>query len=252
MTCRFNVTLFSQPTKRTQSKELCIHSFNLQFLKWLNFCLLVICLYQKHIFRFFFLPAVQQTRAQDFERNRRRARRNQVKGEIRKETDFASLTDFVFHLQAVEPYRPPQREEARSNVDQNTTRRAIDGGVTKSPSESTTETAARLIFMTVHWAKKVKHFTELSHLDQVTLLRENWCKIFIINLVQWAMPFEMAPLVTEIVEKTAPEHLESALHSIGKLNEVVFTLVQLQLKSAEFSLLKSLALFNPGRFFLFS
>lgn len=193
--------------------------------------------------------AVQQTRAHDLERNRRRNRRTQVKGETRKEADFTSLSDFVLHLQEVEPYRLSQIAEARSNVHQNTTRRVPFRGVANTTSESITETAARLLFMTVHWAKKIRHFTELSHLDQVILLRENWCKIFVINLVQWAMPFEMAPLLADVVKNTAPEHLEGAIHSIGKLNEVVFTLVQLQLKSAEFSLLKSLALFNPGKIF---
>ncbi|EDO44574.1 predicted protein, partial [Nematostella vectensis] len=111
--------------------------------------------------------------------------------------------------------------------------------------EKTSEMAARLLFMTAHWAKKVKHFSELSHFDQVTLLRENWSKVFIINLVQWAMPFEIAPIVSDIVEKTPGQHLDKVLHTMGKLNEVVFKLVQLQLSRAEFSLLKALALFNP-------
>lgn len=196
--------------------------------------------------------AVQQTRAQDFERNRARNRRTQVKGEIRKETDFASLSDFVHHLQEVEPYRLLQSEEARSTVDQKSTRRVHFGGVANSTPESITETAARLLFMTAHWAKRIKHFTELSHLDQVILLQENWYKIFVINWVQWAMPIAVGPLFADIVQNTPPEHMESVIHSIGKLNEIVFTLVQLQLQNAEFSLMKSLALFNPGKTFFLS
>ena len=192
---------------------------------------------------------MQQTRAQDFEKGRRRNRRQQIKGDIRRQTDFVSLSDFVYHLQAVEPYQTPQtKSDARSALEENTAHSDSANVVPKlAAQENTTEIAARLLFMSIHWAKNVRHFAELSHFDQVTLLQENWSKIFVINFVQWAMPFELAPLVAEVVEKTSSEHLDRVLHNIGKLNEVVFKFVQLDLNRAEFSLLKALALFNPGK-----
>ena len=194
-----------------------------------------------------FFLAVQQTRAHDFEKGRKRHRRQQMKGDVRREADFVSLSDFVYHLQAVEPYQTPQtKSDARSTREENTTSNG-NASVQKLPAENTTEIAARLLFMSIHWAKNVRHFAELSHFDQVTLLQENWCKIFVINLVQWAMPFELAPLVADVVEKTPTEHLDRVLHNIGKLNEVVFKLVQLGLNRAEFTLLKALVLFNPGK-----
>jgi len=191
--------------------------------------------------------AVQQTRAQDFEKGRKRNRRQQMKGEIRRETDFVSLSDYVYHLQAVEPYQTPEtKSEARSTQKENTACSDSTYVVPElSVKENTSEIAARLLFMSIHWAKNVRHFAELSHFDQVTLLQENWYKIFVINLVQWAMPFEVAPLVGEVVQKTSSEHLDRVLHNIGKLNEVVFKLLQLGLNRAEFTLLKALALFNP-------
>ncbi|KXJ20293.1 COUP transcription factor 1 [Exaiptasia diaphana] len=193
--------------------------------------------------------AVQQTRLQDYEKQRKRQKRQHQKGEIRKETDFASLSDFVFHLQAVEPYCSSRLEKetssTSSNIKMNTSSKAHSSNGRPS-SEKTREMAARLLFMTVHWAKKVKHFSELSHFDQVTLLRENWCKVFIINLAQWAMPqFELAPLVDDATEKIPNGHLDKVLKNMGKLNEIVFKLVQLRMDRAEFSLLKALALFNP-------
>lgn len=158
------------------------------------------------------------------------------------------MSDFVYHLQAVEPYQTPQtKSDARSDREENTASSDSASVVQKLPVENTTEVAARLLFMSIHWAKNVRHFAELSHFDQVTLLQENWCKIFVINLVQWAMPFELAPLVADVVEKTPPGHLDLVLHNIGKLNEVVFKLVQLGLNRAEFTLLKALVLFNPGK-----
>ena len=192
--------------------------------------------------------AVQQTRVHDFEKGRKRHRRQQIKGDVRREADFVSLSDFVYHLQAVEPYQTPQtKNEARSSREEDTASNNNAGVVQKPPAENTTEVAARLLFMSIHWAKNVRHFAELSHFDQVRLLQENWCKIFVINLVQWAMPFELAPLVADVVEKTPTEHLDRVLHNIGKLNEVVFKLVQLGLNRAEFTLLKALVLFNPGK-----
>lgn len=192
--------------------------------------------------------AVQQTRAQDFEKGKRRNRRQQMKGDIRRKTDFISLSDFVYHLQSVEPYQTPQlKRDSRLPKDENNSFGRDSNGAPNLPvqRENTSEIAARLLFMSIHWAKNVRHFAELSHFDQVSLLQENWYKVFVINLVQWAMPFEIAPLVAEVVEKTSPEHLDRVLHNIGKLNEVVFKLVQLDLNVAEFSLLKALALFNP-------
>ena len=200
-----------------------------------------------------FSSAVQQTRTNEFEKGRKRHRSRQpLKGDIRREADFVSLSDFVYHLQAVEPYqRPPEtKSDTRSIAEDSTAARSESGSVhvaTKLPAESTTEIAARLLFMSIHWAKNVRHFAELSHIDQVSLLQENWCKIFVINLVQWAMPFELAPLVADVMEKTASEHVDRVLHNMGKLNEVVFKLVQLGLNRTEFTLLKALVLFNPGK-----
>ncbi|KAK3737530.1 hypothetical protein QZH41_010650, partial [Actinostola sp. cb2023] len=190
---------------------------------------------------------VQQTRLHDYDKHRKRQKRQHQKGELRKETDFASLSDFVLHLQAVEPYCCRSEKDtilSTSSVKIDTISKAGHSSNGRH-SEKTREMAARLLFMTVHWAKKIKHFSELSHFDQVTLLRENWCKVFIINLAQWAMPFELAPLVDEAIEKTPNEHLDKVLKNMGKLNEIVFKLVQLRLDRAEFSLLKALALFNP-------
>lgn len=193
--------------------------------------------------------AVQQTRAPDFEKGRRRNRRQQMKSDVRRETDFASLSDFVHHLQAVEPYQTTRtKNEARSTLEENNALYAVEGS-NVAPKlvvlENTTEIAARLLFMSIHWAKDVRHFSELSHFDQIILLQENWFKIFVINLVQWAMPFKLAPLVAEVVEKTPSEHLDDVLHKIGKMNEVVCKLLHLELDRAEFCLLKALALFNP-------
>lgn len=152
----------------------------------------------------------------------------------------------------MEPYQRPQtKSDTRSTGEENTTSNESANVVcTKLPIESTSEVAARLLFMSIHWAKNVRHFAELSHIDQVALLQENWCKIFVINLVQWAMPFELAPVVADVMEKTSREHLDRVLHNMGKLNEVVFKLVQLGLNRTEFTLLKALVLFNPGKKFM--
>lgn len=193
--------------------------------------------------------AVQQTRAQDFEKGRRRTRRHQTKSDIRRETDFVSLSDFVCHLQAVEPYQRQRtsKNEARSTSEESDA--YVVDSANAAPklavSENTTEIAARLLFMSIHWAKDVRHFSELSHFDQVVLLQENWYKLFVINLVQWAMPFEIAPLVADVVEKTPSQHLDGFLHNLGKLNEVVCKFLHLELDRAEFCLIKALALFNP-------
>ncbi|XP_034244936.1 photoreceptor-specific nuclear receptor, partial [Thrips palmi] len=60
--------------------------------------------------------------------------------------------------------------------------------------ETVYETAARLLFMAVKWAKNLPSFASLPFRDQVILLEESWSELFLLNAVQWCLPLEHAPL----------------------------------------------------------
>ena len=57
------------------------------------------------------------------------------------------------------------------------------------------EAAARLLFMSVKWAKNVPAFLSLPFRDQVVLLEEGWRELFVLGAAQFQMPLDAAPLV---------------------------------------------------------
>ena len=58
------------------------------------------------------------------------------------------------------------------------------------PSESVYESAAKLLFMSIKWAKSVPSFLQLQESDQTQLLEESWAQLFIIGLAQWTIRFD--------------------------------------------------------------
>ncbi|VVC99395.1 unnamed protein product [Leptidea sinapis] len=59
-------------------------------------------------------------------------------------------------------------------------------------AESSAETAARLLFMAVKWAKNLPSFASLAFRDQVILLEEAWSELFLLNAIQWCLPLDAA------------------------------------------------------------
>ena len=62
---------------------------------------------------------------------------------------------------------------------------AAAASVLLSPSENVYETAAKLLFMCVRWAKSIPSYNQLSQRDQAALLEDGWCQLFVLSLAQW-------------------------------------------------------------------
>ena len=58
------------------------------------------------------------------------------------------------------------------------------------PSESIYESAAKLLFMSIKWARSVPSFLQLNEGDQTLLLEDSWAQLFVIGLAQWNIQFE--------------------------------------------------------------
>ena len=61
--------------------------------------------------------------------------------------------------------------------------------------EAICEAAARLLFMSVKWAKNVPAFISLPFRDQVVLLEEGWRELFVLGAAQFQMPVDVGPLL---------------------------------------------------------
>lgn len=64
-----------------------------------------------------------------------------------------------------------------------------------SNPETLCEAAARLLFMSVKWAKSVPAFLSLPFRDQVLLLEEGWRELFVLGAAQFQMPIDAGPLL---------------------------------------------------------
>ncbi|KAI5710252.1 hypothetical protein M8J76_008084 [Diaphorina citri] len=51
-------------------------------------------------------------------------------------------------------------------------------------NEATYESSAKLLFLAVKWAKSIPSFIQLGEKDQILLLEEAWCDLFVLNAAQ--------------------------------------------------------------------
>ncbi len=49
------------------------------------------------------------------------------------------------------------------------------------------ETATRLLFMSIKWARNIPSFLQLPFRDQAILLEESWNELFLLSAAQWAL-----------------------------------------------------------------
>lgn len=61
--------------------------------------------------------------------------------------------------------------------------------------ETICEAAARLLFMSVKWAKSVPAFLSIPFRDQVVLLEEGWRELFVLGAAQFQMPIDAGPIL---------------------------------------------------------
>ena len=71
-----------------------------------------------------------------------------------------------------------------------------------SPSENVYETAAKLLFMSVRWAKSIPSYNQLSQRDQAALLEDGWCPLFVLSLAQWNVQ----------IDEGEPEPVQNRVH----------------------------------------
>lgn len=87
----------------------------------------------------------------------------------------------------------------------------------------------------------------------MALLRLSWSELFILNAAQSALPLHMAPLLAAAGFHSSPmsaERVVSFMDQVRVFQDQVDKLTRLQVDSAEYSCLKAIALFSPGKWSL--
>ncbi|XP_037877157.1 photoreceptor-specific nuclear receptor [Bombyx mori] len=109
--------------------------------------------------------------------------------------------------------------------------------------ESAAETAARLLFMAVKWAKNLPSFASLAFRDQVILLEESWSELFLLNAIQWCLPLDAACTALFGNDQLDQESGGSSA-ALRRLREVLSRYRAVFVDPAEFACMKAIVLFK--------
>lgn len=113
-------------------------------------------------------------------------------------------------------------------------------------AETVCESAARLLFLSVKWAKSVPAFIGLPFHDQLLLLSEGWREMFVLGAAQFSMPIDPVPLLANagISSESNPEKVSKMMGEIRALQEIITKFKHMQVDNTEFVCLKGISLFK--------
>ena len=118
------------------------------------------------------------------------------------------------------------------------------------------ESASRLLFHTVHWAKKISVFQKLSTSTQVSFLNSSWTDLFILGLAQYHDQLCLSSVVTAIAshlqncvanESLSLSRTRQLVNTLNTIKEFVNKVTDLALEPEEFAFLRLTTLFGPGQ-----
>ncbi|XP_065566181.1 nuclear receptor subfamily 2 group E member 1-like [Artemia franciscana] len=113
-------------------------------------------------------------------------------------------------------------------------------------SSTICESAARLLFINVRWAKTVPAFTTLPERDQILLLEDSWRELFILGAAQFMLPLESGPIIATSASHHSSEKQLSLLSELKVLQEAVSKLRQMNIDTTEFACLRAVILFKSS------
>ncbi|XP_033098748.1 nuclear receptor subfamily 2 group E member 1-like [Anneissia japonica] len=161
-------------------------------------------------------------------------------------TDVRSNGFFNSLLQA-EPRLEIKGGPLGSHVNENEGERSVSGDVLLvNPTENVYEAAARVLFMTVKWARSIPSFLSLPFRDQAILLEETWSELFMLSATQWCIPLDLGVAITSpgFLAKSELSENVDALGDIRLMQDVMSRLKHMRVDAAEFACLKAIVLFK--------
>lgn len=116
------------------------------------------------------------------------------------------------------------------------------------------ETASRLLFLSMHWARAIAAFQLLGQDVQTQLVRLCWSELFTLGLAQCAHSMSLSTILTAILnhlhnstqkaDKLATDRVKTVTDTIMKLQEFANRMQRLEVDAVEYAYLKTLSLFS--------
>merc|ERR1719278_1432867 len=118
------------------------------------------------------------------------------------------------------------------------------------------ETASRLLFLSVHWARRLPVFRSLPYSTQVSLMRNRWSDLFLLGLVQCrtqlCLPSLLSALASQLSHWLEEDRLPlqragQLTKHLSRVRQLAASLEGYSISPQEFAYLRLLALFGPDQ-----
>ncbi|KAM9855133.1 nuclear receptor subfamily 2 group C member 2 [Aulostomus maculatus] len=116
------------------------------------------------------------------------------------------------------------------------------------------ESASRLLFLSMHWARSIPAFSALGQEANTSLVRACWNELFTLGLAQCAHVMNMSTILAAIInhlqssiqdDKLSGERVKLVMEHIWKLQEFCNSMTRFETDSYEYAYLKAIVLFSP-------
>ncbi|XP_041318576.1 nuclear receptor subfamily 2 group C member 2 isoform X3 [Pyrgilauda ruficollis] len=116
------------------------------------------------------------------------------------------------------------------------------------------ESASRLLFLSMHWARSIPAFQALGQDCNTSLVRACWNELFTLGLAQCAQVMNLSTILGAIVnhlqnsiqeDKLSGDRIKQVMEHIWKLQEFCNSMAKLDIDGYEYAYLKAIVLFSP-------
>nr|XP_046252018.1 nuclear receptor subfamily 2 group C member 2 [Scatophagus argus] len=116
------------------------------------------------------------------------------------------------------------------------------------------ESASRLLFLSMHWARLIPAFSALGQEANTSLVRACWNELFTLGLAQCAHVMNLSTILTAIInhlqssiqdDKLSSERVKQVMEHVWKFQEFCNSMTRLETDSYEYAYLKAIVLFSP-------
>ncbi|OCT88854.1 nuclear receptor subfamily 2 group C member 1-B isoform X1 [Xenopus laevis] len=116
------------------------------------------------------------------------------------------------------------------------------------------ESASRLLFLSMHWARSIPSFLSLGQENSISLVKACWNELFSLGLAQCCQVMNVETILAAFVnhlhnsmqhDKLSSDKVKLVMDHIFKLQEFCNSMVKLCVDGYEYAYLKAIALFSP-------
>uniref|UniRef100_A0A3B3T3Q7 Nuclear receptor subfamily 2, group C, member 1 n=1 Tax=Paramormyrops kingsleyae TaxID=1676925 RepID=A0A3B3T3Q7_9TELE len=116
------------------------------------------------------------------------------------------------------------------------------------------ESASRLLFLSMHWARSIPAFQALGQESNISLMKACWNELFALGMAQCSHVMNVATILAAIIshlqsglqeEKLSAERVKLVMEHIWRMQEFCNSMSKLSLDAYEYAYLKAIVLFSP-------